>query len=371
MLDDRELSVEVREPYGDRGDPEVGHGQHGRDFCLGGVELAAVKLRDCCADAHLSPGSFAVANALAAAAPSFTLLMAARVVAAMAAALFTPTASALAGELAPPGRRGRALAAVAIGLTVAQVAGVPLGSLAGSLLGWRASFVAVAVLGAAAAIGTRAALPFAGPSGPASPLGDRIRLARSRRVWPVMAQTTAATTAGFAVLTYIAPIVHAAAGLSGASMSVVLAGFGAASAAGSALGGRWTDRRGALPVAATALLVLAASLAGLALATGYRAGPVSLVFIATWGMAGWAFIPAQQHRLLSAAPRQATVLLGLNSSAIYLGATLGSILGAVTLAFSPAATVSTASAIAAAAAVTVTARAGRHRAADRARDSDA
>jgi len=66
MLDDRELSVEVREPYGDRGDPEVGHGQHGRDFCLGGVELAAVKLRDCCADAHLSPGSFAVANALAA-----------------------------------------------------------------------------------------------------------------------------------------------------------------------------------------------------------------------------------------------------------------------------------------------------------------
>jgi predicted MFS family arabinose efflux permease len=65
------------------------------------------------------------------------------------------------------------------------------------------------------------------------------------------------------------------------------------------------------------------------------------------------------------------VLLGLNSSAIYLGATLGSILGAVTLAFSPGVTVSTASAIAAAAAVTVIARAGRHRAASRARDSDA
>ncbi len=101
---------------------------------------------------------FAIANALAAVAPSFALLMVARVVAALAAALFTPTASALAAELAPPGRRGRALAAVAIGLTVAQVAGVPLGSLAGSLLGWRAT---VAVLGAAAAIGTRAALPFA------------------------------------------------------------------------------------------------------------------------------------------------------------------------------------------------------------------
>jgi DHA1 family inner membrane transport protein len=113
------------------------------------------------------------------------------------------------------------------------------------------------------------------------------------------------------------------------------------------------------------------SLAGLAVATGYRAGPVSLVFIAAWGMAGWALIPAQQHRLLSAAPRQATVLLGLNSSAIYLGATLGSILGALTLAFSPAATVSTASAIAAVAAVTVIARAWRHRAASRARDSTA
>jgi DHA1 family inner membrane transport protein len=306
---------------------------------------------------------FAIANALAAVAPSFALLMAARVVAALAAALFTPTASALAAELAPPGRRGRALAAIAIGLTVAQVAGVPLGSLAGSLLGWRASFVAVAILGAAAAIGTRAALPFAGPSGAASPLGDRIRLAGSRPVWPILAQTAAATTAGFAVLTYIAPIMHAAANLNGASISVVLAGFGAASALGSALGGRWTDRRGALPVAATALLVLAASLAGLAVATSYHTGPVSLVFIAAWGMGGWALIPAQQHRLLSAAPEQSTVLLGLNSSAIYFGATLGSILGALTLAFSPAATVSTASAIAAAAAVTVIARAWRHRAA--------
>ena len=63
---------------------------------------------------------FAVTNALAAAAPSFALLMAARVLAAVAAALFTPTASALAAELAPPGRRGRALAAVAIGLTLAR-----------------------------------------------------------------------------------------------------------------------------------------------------------------------------------------------------------------------------------------------------------
>jgi DHA1 family inner membrane transport protein len=313
---------------------------------------------------------FAVANVLAAVAPSFALLMVARGVAALAAALFTPTASALAAQLVPPDRRGRALAAIAIGLTTAQVVGVPLGTLAGSLLGWRASFVAVAVLGGAAAIGTRAALRPAGASGPASPLADRVRLAGSRRVWPVLAQTTAATTAGFAVLTYIAPVVHAAAGLSGASISVVLAGFGAASALGSALGGRWTDRRGARPVAAAALLTLTASLVGLAVATGYHAGPVSLVFIAAWGMAGWAFIPAQQHRLLSAAPRQATVLIGLNSSAIYFGATLGSILGAVTLAISPAVTVSAASAIAAAA-MTVMARAARHRAASGAHDSEA
>ncbi len=304
---------------------------------------------------------FAVANVLAAAAPSFAVLMAARVLAALAAALFTPTASVLAAELAPPGRRGRALAAIAIGLTTAQVIGVPLGSLAGSLLGWRASFAVVAVLGAAAAIGIRAALPLAGRAGPASPLRDRIRLARSRRVWPVLAQTTAATTAGFAVLTYLAPITHAAAGLSGASVSVVLAGFGAASAIGSALGGRWTDRAGALPVATTALVMLAASLAGLAVATGNGAGPVSLIFIAAWGMSGWALIPAQQHRLLSAAPREAAVLLGLNSSAIYFGATLGSILGAVTLAFSPAAIVWTATATAAVAAIPATARAAKWR----------
>ena len=83
---------------------------------------------------------FAVANALCAIAPTYATIITARIVTGLAAGLYTPTAYALAASIASPERKASALAAVALGITVSFVAGVPLGMVVGSQFGWHASF---------------------------------------------------------------------------------------------------------------------------------------------------------------------------------------------------------------------------------------
>ena len=102
---------------------------------------------------------FALSNVGAALAPSLAPLIVARVVAALSSALFTPNASAAGASLAPPDERGRALALVFGGLSVATVLGVPIGTLIGGAVGWRATFLFVGALGALAAAGLAALLP--------------------------------------------------------------------------------------------------------------------------------------------------------------------------------------------------------------------
>src|SRR3989440_191783 len=96
---------------------------------------------------------FSLANVVAASTHTFWGLAAARVLLACAAGMYTPNANALAGALVPPERRGRAIAIVNAGLTVAIAIGVPLGAVAGNRLGWRMTFVGVAVMSAAAVVG--------------------------------------------------------------------------------------------------------------------------------------------------------------------------------------------------------------------------
>jgi predicted MFS family arabinose efflux permease len=115
---------------------------------------------------------FALANVIAALAPSFAVLLVARVVAACGAAIFTPVASAVAAGFAPPELRGRALSVRTIGVNIAWLVGVPLGTVVGGLYGWRTSFVLVAALAAVAALGVRAWLPAVDASPRGSFLSD-------------------------------------------------------------------------------------------------------------------------------------------------------------------------------------------------------
>ena len=132
-------------------------------------------------------------------------LLASRVVATCAAAVFAPTMAVVAAIMATPEKRGRALATVTGGLTIAFAFGIPVGTLVGEYLGWRAGFVLVGVLGAFALAGIAALLPVIENPPPVS-LRDRMLAVEQPAVVTALGLTAIGLGSGFVVFTYVDPL---------------------------------------------------------------------------------------------------------------------------------------------------------------------
>ncbi|MER8105270.1 MFS transporter [Kitasatospora sp. NPDC094016] len=272
---------------------------------------------------------FSAANALSALAPNYGLLLATRVLAAAGAALYTPTANAVATTLVAPERRGRALATVLGGMTVATALGVPLGTWVGRG-DWRMTMWLVTALGVAALAGL--ALLLRDLPAPVAAPGLRARLAPlgQRRVLGAAATTLAFFLAFQCVYIYLATAVSGATGGDADRLSLVLLTAGVMSVAGSWLGGRLVDRVGVRRVLLTGSTVAAGAFA--ALPWLGRSMPGALVYAAVVPLAGWAVSVALPHRLASIDPGNAPLLISLNSSALYLGTAAGGVAGSAAIA---------------------------------------
>jgi predicted MFS family arabinose efflux permease len=284
--------------------------------------------------------AFTVVNLLAALAPTFGWLMAARIATAVVASSYTPNASAMAGSLAAPHERGRALAIVYLGLSLATVLGVPLGTVIAGLGSWRLTFVFVALLGMLATIGVTVFLPEA-PRRPGVTAQQWAGVFRRRPVLGALATTTIFFTGQFAVFTYIAEIVASLVGHSRVSVPVALSIFGIAGFIGTSYSGRMTDSAGPERTARRSALTMAVGLGSVAALTfaADRLGlPVALtaglgiVILIVWGLGGWAINAPQQMRLLALSGDAGPTVLAANSSALYAGSALGSAVGSVTVA---------------------------------------
>ncbi|KAB1144764.1 MFS transporter [Streptomyces luteolifulvus] len=267
---------------------------------------------------------FAVGNAASALAPGLGSLLAARVLTAACAALYVPAASASAGALSAPEQRGRALAVVLGGLSAATVAGVPFGTWVAADLGWRSTFWLLSALGLLCAAAVALGLPQVRL--PAAPgLAARLAPVRDPRVLLTVGTTLLFMTGGYLALTYIGLILDPVTDGDGSDLALLLLAFGVTAIAGTVLGGRATDRYGASPVLAVSVAGLAAVLVTLPLTRSTAMGAV--VAMALWGLAAMATQPPQQHRLFGIAPTSGPLLLSLNSSATFLGISLGGFLG--------------------------------------------
>jgi predicted MFS family arabinose efflux permease len=278
-------------------------------------------------------GGFALANLLAALAPGYAGLMGARLLLALSAATFMPAAGGYAAGFGGPERQGRALSMVVGGLTVAIIAGVPLGVLLGDALGWRATFLGVAAIAAFSLLGILAGLPRQAPGVTAS-LGERMALARSADVLSILAVTVLTVAGTFTVYTYLGVFMQAVTGLGPRGLAVVLLVFGVASAAGTRIAGSAADHWGArrTVIWGCGLVLLAYVALALGAAFEQAAMAVLLPAIVLWGFASWGVTTAQQARLVALAPDLAPVSLSLNSSAIYLGSATGAAVGALVIA---------------------------------------
>ncbi|WP_329257164.1 MFS transporter [Actinoallomurus sp. NBC_01490] len=274
-------------------------------------------------------GLFLAAHVVGALTGDFTVLLATRTIAALANAGFLAVALTTAADLVPSGRKGRALAVLLGGTTVATIAGVPGGALLGTLFGWRAAFWAVALLCLPAALGIARGVPAGNGRQDAAP-GLRRELAELRRPRLALALLLGALVdaATFGTFTFLDPLVTGAAAPAPLWVPVVLVLFGLGSFAGVTVAGRLSDRRPAVVVLAGGPLLL-----GGWVALGLTAPhPVAVLVLAfTQGALSFGVGSTLVARVLYEAAGAPTMAGAYATAALNVGAAAGPVIAGATL----------------------------------------
>jgi len=270
---------------------------------------------------------FAVSNAIAALAPNIWVLAVARILPALALPVFWGTASETAAQLAGPERAGRAVSRVYLGISAAMLFGIPLGTVAGNVIGWRGAFWALAVLSALIAVLLQVFMP-------SMTAGKRVGLTQQARILrdPVFVANVLLSivifTAMFTGYTYLAEFLEQIAQVPSSHVGWWLMGFGAVGLIGNWLGGRWVDRKPLATTAAFSVLLTIGMFATVFWATQHVGLAIAL---GVWGIANTALYPICQIRVMKSAP-QAQALAGtINVSAANAGIALGAMLGGTSI----------------------------------------
>lgn len=270
-------------------------------------------------------GLLALATIVSAMAETADVLFASRAIAALGGGLVTPVVAGVAAANSPPEKRGSAMAISFFGLSASQVIGMPVCTWIGYQFGWEAAFWISTLLAALALVGILIFVPrgTAFQANSLATLGSALLDLKG-----VFAIFLTATTMGsiYIVFTYMGPILEQGMGFDGDGVSLFLMTFGIGGVAGSLLGGRAVDRFGP----GRCIIIIIASQILFMLVFSTLPIPVMLLFISGVIGAGfgWAFMVPQQLRLIAMAPERQSVSLALNASAIYLGASFGSAIGA-------------------------------------------
>ncbi|MFI1199253.1 Cmx/CmrA family chloramphenicol efflux MFS transporter [Streptomyces sp. NPDC020883] len=275
--------------------------------------------------------AFAAGHVVGALAPGYGVLLATRVVSAVAYAGFWSVAAATAVSLVPQEAKGRAMSVVAMGLTLATVVGVPAGTVLSQHAGWRTAFWAVAALTALSALSLRTALPAHPATADGHQLPELRRelngLARPR-LWLSYLITTLTFGAGVVTFSYLAPLLTEVTGLPAAWVPAVLALYGIGGLIGITVGGRLADSAPLRTLAAGAALL---TLASAALARTADDLPVTLVLVPVLGFTAYLVNPVVQSRVFRLAPDAPTLVPAVNTSAFNVGITLTPMLGGLTI----------------------------------------
>lgn len=263
---------------------------------------------------------FALGHLVAALSSSFALVLAARLVTALATGTFWSVGAVVATTAAGPAATSRALSMLLGGATVATVAGVPLGAWLGQLSGWRGPFWVLAALSAAAAAVIGRYIP-ADERREAPSVRAEFGALRDVRVWLTLSAMTLLMGGVLATYTYISPLLTERAGIPNGAVPVVLTAYGLGALLGTTVGGRLGDRR---PLA-TLITAAATTTLVLLLLTWLSPSPVAAVVLVTlMGMTGFAATPALGALALRFAGSAPTLASGLSGAAPNIGIAVGS-----------------------------------------------
>lgn len=288
-------------------------------------------------------GLFTFGNVTAFLSTGFGGILAARILLAAAAGLYVPNANALAGAVAGPQRHGRALAIVSGGMTIAIALGLPIGAVIGHALGWRATFLAVGMMGAIATLGILLGVDRrAGADIRVPGFAERVETAARPVVLKPLLVTLLWGVGAYSAYPFIAPYLATVVGFGAGGVGATVSLWGVSAAFGVVAGGLLNDRLGPARVIGPSLLLLGTAFLILSASAALRAGGVLtageamvpvLAAVSLWGITVWSFFPAQMAKLIGAAGRPAApVVLSLNTSVMYFGFAAGSWIGSLVLA---------------------------------------
>lgn len=273
-------------------------------------------------------GAYALANVVSAAAPSIEALVLGRFVAGLPHGAFFGVGAVVGTAAVGAPRRGRAVATMMAGLTVANVVGVPGSTALGQAVGWRWAFVGIGVLGLATLVALWRGVPAGIVPGGASVRGE-LAAVRSTRLWVSFVGGAVGFGGMFAIYSYIAPTLVQEAGASERMVPVVLALFGVGMTVGTVLAGRLVDRsvRAAVGVG---FVATAAGCAFFGVVGGWLWPAVAtLVFL---GISSQILGVALQARLMDLSPAAPSIGAALCHSALNVGNANGAFLGGLVIA---------------------------------------
>jgi len=261
-----------------------------------------------------------IGTTLAGLVPTFELMMAARVLAALGAAAFVPAATSAAAAIAEPGKQGRAVALVTGGFTAATALGAPLGTVIGSIGSWHWSLYFVGIVGAL----VLASIVFVLRGVPAAQtmtLRERFAPLASGRIALVMIATLLLVAGQYSAYTFFGAVQDRATGGDGIVLSMLLFVYGVSATIGNIGAGTLVDRFGDRRVMNVALVVLV--LAFVAMPFTAATLPGAIITIAIWGVSAWAALLALSVRVVRVSPGA----IAWNSSAVFFGIALSAPLG--------------------------------------------
>ncbi|MBP1182739.1 MFS transporter [Methylobacterium sp. PvR107] len=272
-------------------------------------------------------GVFLIGNLGCALAPSYGLLMAARILTAFAHGAFFGIGAVVARDLVPRTKRTQAVSLMFAGLTLANVLGVPLGTALGQAVGWRATFWAVVAIGLAAGLAIQLCVPSGLP-------GTRGRLMSEFRAlgrWPVlrpMLISTLSSVSFFTVFTYITPFLTGVSGYSPQGVTGVLFAAGMGLTIGNLAGGLFADRGQMATIIGSFVGIVAALL--LLAAVAHHPG-LTLAVLVLWSALVFALVSPLQIWVVEAATDAPNLASTLNQGAFNLGNATGAWIGGTAL----------------------------------------
>jgi MFS transporter, DHA1 family, inner membrane transport protein len=270
---------------------------------------------------------FVVGNALSALAPGYGLLVAARVLTALAHGSFFGVGAVAARRLVPPDHATRAISLMITGLTLANVIGVPLGTFVAQQAGWRIVMASIALIGVVTIAGLLAWMPA--DAGEPTDLRAELRAFRRGQVWLVLGLTMVGFSALFAVYSYVSPILTELGGIPTEWVTPVLALFGVGTTVGTLAGGRLGDRYG-FSFVAVGLVAMAGVLVAFAFLARTTVAAVALLVL--FGTLSFALGPVVQNAVIDAARVPGGSLVSAaNQGAFNIANAVGAALGALVI----------------------------------------